>query len=223
MKVLRLLAIVSFVAGLALLAAGFIAGNDGTTRAEDPPVEFEATPTPTPTLAPEGTTAPSPTPTPPPFDGAVTRMRIPSLDVDAAIEPIGQLEDGHLDVPHDPHDVGWYEIYDKPGFGGNAVFSAHVDWWPDILGPFHKLAQMQIGDTVEVVMEDGTVYTYQVIFYRRYPVDEIPMGDLIWPEKKPADVEYITLITCGGRFVETNPNGSGDYLDRDVVVAQRVG
>lgn len=222
MKVLRLLAIISFVAGLALLAAGFVTNSDGTTRAEPPPVEFEATPTPTPTLAPAGTEAPSPTPTPPPFDGAVTRMRIPSLDVDAAIEPIGLLDTGYLDTPKDPHNVGWYDIYDKPGFGGNAVFSAHVDWWPDILGPFYKLAQMQIGDTIDVVMEDGTVYTYEVIRYKRYPVDEIPMGDLIWPPNKPADVELITLITCGGRFVQTDPKGFGDYLDRDVVVAQRV-
>lgn len=35
---------------------------------------------------------------------------------------------------------------------------------------------------------------------------------------------WITLITCGGRFRALNPDGSGpgEYLDRDVVIAERV-
>ena len=39
---------------------------------------------------------------------------------------------------------------------------------------------------------------------------------------RPEGEEWITLITCGGRFVATQPNGLGEYLDRDVVVARRI-
>lgn len=218
MKALRLLALVSFVAGLSLLVAGFITSreSDDPKRAEPPP-EFTSTPTPTP-----ATVTATPTPTPPPFDGNVARFVIPKLGVDAEVEAIGLLPDNVLDTPSDPHDVGWYYIYDKPGFGGNAVFSAHVDYWPDIRGPFYELSTLKAGDEVVVVMENGTEYRYRVISYKRYPVDSIPMGDIISAPDKPENVEWITMITCGGRFQQLHPSGWGDYLDRDVVVAERI-
>lgn len=220
MKLLRLFALVSFVAGLSLLVAGFITSRDnGEPKRVERPPEFRATPTPTPsTLTPTQT----PTPTPPPFDGAVSRFIIPKLGVDAEVEAIGLLPDNVLDTPSDPHDVGWYHIYDKPGFGGNALFSAHVDYWPDIRGPFFNLNSLVAGDEVVVVMENGTEYRYRVISYQRYHVDEIPMGELISAPDKPPDVEWITMITCGGEFEQQHPDGWGDYLERDVVVAERI-
>lgn len=49
------------------------------------------------------------------------------------------------------------------------------------------------------------------------------MGDLISAPEKPAGAEWITLITCGGRFrAYLDGGGPGEYLDRDVVVAERV-
>jgi len=221
MKVLRLLAVISFVAGVGLLVAGFVANSNGQAESNThaAPPEFTSTPTPTPEAATE---APTPTPTPPPFDGALASFQIPKLKVDAPVEDIALLPDNRLDVPHNPHNVGWYDIYDKPGFGGNAVFSAHVDYWPNIRGPFYNLRNLVAGDEVTVVMEDGTQYHYRVISYKRYPVDQIPMGDLIWPKDRPPGVEWITMITCGGRFEATSSEGWGEYLDRDVVVAERI-
>ncbi len=75
-------------------------------------------------------------------------------------------------------------------------------------------------------MEDGPAYTYEVFYFQRYDVSTIPMGDLIagvvGGRARPPEEEWITLITCGGRFVATQPNGLGEYLDRDVVVARRI-
>ena len=47
------------------------------------------------------------------------------------------------------------------------------------------------------------------------------MGDVIWPSTRPADEQWITLITCGGQIVY-HADGFGDYVDRDVVVLKRV-
>ncbi len=182
-------------------------------------------PTATPTLALTATESPtaSPSPTATPYDGSVMRLKIPRFDVDSAIENIGILSNGYLDTPHDPYNTGWYDIYDKPGFGGNAVFAAHVDYYPRIRGPFYDLAKMDAGDQVIIVMEDGREYVYEVISKVRYPENAIPMGAIIDAPDKPEGDEWITLITCGGRF---RPNdgvsGPGQYLDRDVVVARRV-
>ncbi len=223
MKIFRSLAVATFIAGLVFLVVGFaFAGGgddkqqvDGFTPVAATPTEATAEPSST------STSEPSATATPAPFDGQIAVMKIPRFDVNSKIEAIGLLPNNQLDTPHDPHNTGWYKIYDKPGFGGNAVFSAHVDYYPNILGPFNKLFQSQIGDDISVVMENGLEYKYRVIRKERYDVATIPMGELIWPSNRPAGNEWITLITCGGRFLPTQASGAGEYLDRDVVVAER--
>ncbi len=221
MKTLRYVAIATFCAGAMLLAAGVLLtrGSEDSRADEEPFVAVTATPTSAPTETP--TNAPTPTATPTPFDGKVTRLKIPRFSVDSAIEEIGLLPSNQLDTPHDPLKTGWYYIYDKPGFLGNAVFSAHVDYYPNIIGPFNKLKNSEIGDDIVVVMENGLEYKYRVIRKERYDVATIPMGDLIWPTNKPAGAEWVTLITCGGEFRSATPGGPGEYLHRDVVVAER--
>jgi hypothetical protein len=227
MMALRYFAVFSFVAGIGLLVLGFLRSGDGQVAAGPEPTEFAATPTPTATPGlPESTstaTLPAaPTPTPAPYDGSLVRFLIPRFEVDSTVETIGLLPTNQLDVPKDPLNTGWYDLYAKPGFGGNAVFAAHVDYYPDIRGPFFNLKNVTLGDQVIVVMDNGAQYVYEVIRYKRYDASTIPMGDLIWPADKPAGEEWITLITCGGRFQELTPGGPGDYLDRDVVVARRI-
>jgi hypothetical protein len=222
MKVLPYAAIFTFVAGLSLLVAGFAFSGDqstGAQPAQTTPFDLRTTTVPdTPTPVP--TDVPTATPTPVPFDGAIARMIAPAVGIDNAIEEIG-ITNNQLDTPKDAvNKVGWYYIYPKPGFGQNAVFAAHVNY-NFKQGPFANLAKVKPGDQIMIQMQDGPTYTYEVIFYQRYDVDTIPMGDLIAAPQKPADEEWITLITCGGRFQATQPNGLGEYLDREVVIAKR--
>lgn len=219
-------------AGL-LVAAGLAWG--GRTGADSHPfvaidAPLPAMPSPTageslsPTSTEPATATATATPTQAPYAGPVARLKIPRFNVDSAIEAIGLIPgQNQLDVPKNPLNTGWYDIYDRPGTGGNAVFSGHVIYFPDIKGPFYNLHELEAGDEVVVVMGNGTEYRYQLIKKTRYEEATIPMGDLIWPSDKPAGAEWVTLITCGGRFVaDPGGNGVGQYLDRDVVVAQRV-
>ncbi len=227
MRVLPYLAVFTFAAGISLLAAGwFFAPGDAPPATPPAVVGFDIRPSPTPTATASPTSVPSPTPTPTPFDGRVARMIAPALGINHAIEEIGLLPNNQLDTPHDGvNNVGWYYIYDKPGFGGNAVFSAHVNY-NFKAGPFANLHRAKPGDLITIQMEDGPAYTYEVFYFQRYDVSTIPMGDLIagvvGGRARPPEEEWITLITCGGRFVATQPNGLGEYLDRDVVVARRI-
>ncbi len=184
---------------------------------------------PTTTVTPEPSDTPTPAPEPTPYDGEVVAMRLPSIEVEAPIELIGLVEGrNQLDAPG-PHTIGWYHIYDKPGFGTSSLFSAHKDYFPNIRGPFYALTELEPGDEIIVIMDDGREYVYEVFLQRRYEVDAFPTGDLIWPHKardpellRPADEEWITLITCGGDFVATTEGGAGRYLQRDVVIARLV-
>jgi sortase (surface protein transpeptidase) len=227
MKVLPYAAIFTFVAGLSLLVAGFaFSGDDSNAAPAATAVAFDfrtqappKTETNTPTAIP--TDVPTPTPTPLPFDGSIARMIAPSVGIDHAIEEIG-ITNNQLDTPKDGvGKVGWYYIYDKPGWGENAVFAAHVNY-NFKLGPFTALAKIKGGDQITIQMQDGPSYVYEVIFYQRFDVNNIPMGELIDAPTRPAEEEWITLITCGGRFQQTQDNGLGEYLDRDVVIAKRI-
>lgn len=224
MKVLPYFAIFTFVAGLAMLGVGyFYSGEDPQAQAVRPVETFDRTPLPTEAATATATPEPSATATPTPFDGQVGRLELGRLGISNAIEEIGLIPNtNELDTPHDAiNKVGWYHIYDKPGFGGNSVFSAHVNYnFKD--GPFAKLQNVKQDDEIVVQMDGGPTYTYKVFRKQRYDVATIPMGDLIWPKDKPPGEEWITLITCGGRFVATQDNGLGEYRDRDVVVALRV-
>ncbi len=247
-NVLRGVAGVAFALGLGLLVYGFGFsgdGDDSPPAAAEPTATSAATETPTPepsstsTRTNTSTTEPSPTeteiptPTPTPFDGGLASMRIPRFDVDAAIENIGISDQNQLEVPDEPENVGWYGIYadrdrrpggdyQKPGWGFNSLFSAHVDYWPDIQGPFYNLADIELGDEIYVVMEDGKEYGYRVIKNQRWTVEKIPTGDLIKADDRPEGDEWITLITCGGDFVPYNGyDGPGYYRHRDVVIAER--
>lgn len=222
----RLLAVASFLVGLAMLVWAFGATRSGEPAAVAPLAAFDvpttagAVSTPTLVLPEEAT----PTATREPFAGEVVGFRIPRFEVDAGIENIGLIPgENQLDVPKDPHNVGWYGIYDRPGWFGNAVFSAHVDYWPNIRGPFFNLSKLEPGDEVAVLMANGQEYRYRVFRKQRYDVATIPMGALISAPEKPAGAEWITLVTCGGRFrAYLDGGGPGEYLDRDVVVAERI-
>jgi len=214
-KFARTLSLAVFAFGAILLIAG-VACSGGDAQEPDPtPTPTEtATATPTPTRTPP----PTPTATPTPFDGAVARLKIPRFNVDAPIEALAINDRNELDTPKDENtSVGWYYIYDKPGWSGNAIFSAHV-YYHSIPAPFVSLAKSAEGDEVFVVMEDGTEYRYTVISNKRYHRDDIPMGDIIWPKEKADYDEWITLITCGG---ELDSSGQ-QYVSRDVIVAKRI-
>lgn len=218
MRILPYAAVFTFVAGVVLLAVGWRYAPAEVPAAPVTVTGFDIRSTPTPTATASPTQAPSPTPTPTPFDGKIQRMVAPSLGIDHAIEEIGLLPNNQLDTPHDGvNNVGWYYIYDKPGWGGNAVFSAHV-YYHSKPAPFVNLAKSQPGDIVQVVMEDGTTYRYEVFSNTRYHRDTIPMGEIIDPPQKPDYDEWITLITCGGELDATGL----EYLSRDVVVAKRI-
>lgn len=196
------------------------------TRTPTPTATPSATPTPSP--VPTSTPVPTATPTEAPAPGgagqtssAASQIRIPRFGVASAIEPIGLLPTNQLDVPKNPHNTGWYYIYDAPGEGGNALFAAHISTYPNIRGPFYRLAELSAGDEV-VIQMGGQELTYSVISNTRYSVASMPMGEIIDPPHRPAGQEWITLITCGGRFQSySGAGGPGEYLDRDVVVAVR--
>ncbi|TGB01650.1 class F sortase [Halobacillus salinus] len=137
-----------------------------------------------------------------------TRIRIPSIDVDAKIESVGVLDNGEMGVPEDPLKAGWFEPGTQPGNRGNAVIAGHVD---SKTGPavFYHLDQMKKGDEFTVTGKDGKEKTYVVQKLESYPQYNSPIEKIFGSTNE----KRLNLITCTGEFIRDK----GGHQDRLVV------
>jgi len=209
-----LLASILLTASLGLLAAGL--GGLLLTRDDKPKLTNVGVP------GPIGTATASVS-TPPPSSAPIARLIIEKIGVDAPVITLGVDENAIPEVPDNPYDVAWYNFSSKPGSGSNAVFAGHFDWTVNgqpVIGVFYYLADLTVGDVIEVRLEDGTSYRYRVI------------GNLAIADGDPQAMEVmaatpsemVTLITCGGVWTPdpSNPLG-GRYDHRQVVRAELIG
>ena len=210
-----LLASLLLTASLGLLAAGLSGflltgdGDDGTK------------------LTNEGVPGPIGTATtsvsaPPASSAPVARLIIEKIGVDAPVITLGVDENAVPEVPDNPNDVAWYNWSALPGHGSNAVFAGHFDWTVNgqpVIGVFYSLADLSLGDVIEVKLADGTDYKYRVIGNLAI-ADGDPQAMQVMAAT-PSDM--ITLITCGGVWTPdpSNPLG-GDYDHRQVVRAELI-
>lgn len=125
--------------------------------------------------------------------GLPVRLRIPSIEVDAAIESVGLTSKGAMDVPKDPNDAGWYNLGPRPGESGSAVLAGHLDWYKGKTAIFQYLSKLREGDLLSVETDKGRFFTFVVREIRTYRPDEyVPEVFL------KSDGIHLNLITCGG-------------------------
>lgn len=153
-------------------------------------------------------------PATPPSSAPVAQLMIPSIKVDAQVEVKGVDGNGVMESPDGPWDVVWYNFSARPGFGGNAVFSGHVDYVRVGAAVFWNLRDLNPGDEIDVKLADGTLYRYQVTAKDSFPSDSAPIEQIVGPTPK----ESVTLITCIGTF----SHATGQYDQRLVVRAERM-
>lgn len=141
---------------------------------------------------------------------APTAIEIPRLEVDARIRDIDLDGDRRLEAPSDPAEAGWYVRSPRPGDEGPALIAGHVD---SKAGPgvFYRLDELEAGDKITVVREDGSRAEFVVRKVHRWAKDELPTDEVF----RKADGSELRLITCGGEF----DRGRGSYHDNIVVFA----
>jgi len=128
---------------------------------------------------------------------------------DAAIIPVGVLENGEMEIPG-ASEVGWYRFGPSPGEIGSAVLAAHIAY-DGRNGVFRQLDQVQKGDAVEVAYDDGTTSRFEVTEIAQYGKTDLPF-DRIFAKDGAAG---LVLISCGGTFNESLRS----YEDNIVVYA----
>lgn len=196
-----LLAAAAVATGMALTAGGSTALLARSLR-HPVPVNVGTLPTP---QTGTGTLSASATPAARPV-----RISIPGIGVHHSLISLRVQQDGHLAVPDDPDQVGWWSDGPLPGDPGAAVIVGHVD---SATGPaaFYNLSSLRPGDRITVERADHSQISFAVRALREYPKDAIPGGQVYATSGPPA----LRLITCGGDY----DSEQGSYRDNLVVYA----
>lgn len=163
----------------------------------------------------EGVATPRPGPIfPPPRDDAeLARLVISNAKINAPLQIKGVNARNEMENPDGKDNVAWYNFTARPGYGSNAVFSGHVDWYTGEKGVFWGLRDLKDGDEIMIKLSDGMDLKYRVTANSVYRANSAPVEEIVGS----TDKDIVTLITCEGTFNRT----SQDYSDRRVVRAER--
>ncbi len=161
-------------------------------------------------------------------------LRIPSLQINAAIVGVGITAENVMDAPKglatDPvwQKAFWYRGGSIPGDLGTATIAGHVD---DALGRpavFARLRELRPGDLIVVHdTRNGLDMRFTVVktatYSARQATDPAVLAQIYGsgpvagqgPQPAPDGLAHLTLVTCAGSFV------NGSYDRRLVVYAMR--
>ncbi|WP_454042313.1 class F sortase [Cellulosimicrobium sp. Marseille-Q8652] len=146
---------------------------------------------------------------------AATRVVVPSIGLDMAVEPAGVDGEGQMALPDDARSAAWYRFGPGPASpAGAVVVAAHVD---DLAGagPFARLADVAAGTTVDVLDATGSTYTYTVTGVEDVAKADLPIDTVFDREGPPR----LVLVTCGGEWDRERRS----YTANVVVTAERTG
>ncbi|QFG68543.1 class F sortase [Ornithinimicrobium pratense] len=213
-----------------------------TTQPEattEPPTDTATTADPAPTADPAATADPAPATGPAPTGSATSiptasastpataeptqeaapvalpvSVSIPAIDVTSDLLHLGLNPDGTLQVPQGPDfdSAAWYDGSPRPGEVGPAVLEGHVSSIGRGPSIFFNLTQLQVGDTIDVTRQDGTIATFEVYDLQQFPKDSFPTVQVYGPTKGPE----LRLITCGGTIAQS----TGRFADNIIIFAR---
>jgi LPXTG-site transpeptidase (sortase) family protein len=126
-----------------------------------------------------------------------SRLRIPSIGVDAWIGAVGLRSDGSMDVPDNLWTSSWLATGPRPGQAGNAVIAGHRGVGSPAL--FSHLERLQQGARIYVSDAAGNEVVYVVT--RVASLDLSLSTDVA--VFGPTTAQQLVLITCFGQYIDT--------------------
>jgi sortase (surface protein transpeptidase) len=170
--------------------------------------------TPTPTTTTTTTALPSTAEPPPatPVDTDVD-LRIPGIGLSASLHAEG-LRGGKINPPAGT--VMWFTGLDRvaPGAMGTSVIAGHVvaGGRPDV---FADLAEVGVGEEVQIVGTDGDVERFRVVRAGVVDKDELTVDQSVWGGN--TSVRRLAIITCDDAY---GFRGDGHRVANYVVIAE---
>lgn len=145
--------------------------------------------------------------------GIPIRLRIPAINVNSAVEPVGITPGGVMDIKENQDNTAWYKYGPRPGENGNAVIAGHYGWDHQKPSVFTQLSKLQEGDKLYVDSDKRTTIAFVIRKSKRYNPD----ADTTAIFKSNDGNSHLNLITCDGSWDEAKKS----YTNRLVVFADR--
>lgn len=146
--------------------------------------------------------------------GFPVRLKIPVINVDAAVEFVGLTPDGAMGAPKGGRNVGWFDSGPYPGENGSAVIDGHFGRWKNGEGSvFDDLNRLKKGDRLYVEDDKGITTTFVVRETRSFD----PNADATDVFSSGSDGAHLNLITCEGVWNKD----SKSYSQRLVIFADK--
>lgn len=146
--------------------------------------------------------------------GVPVRLKIPRINIDAAIESVGLTSQGAVDVPRGSVNTAWYNLGPRPGENGSAVITGHYGVWkngtPTV---FNNLSKLRPGDKIYVRDKKGITFTFIVREIKKYN----PRADASDVFISSDGEAHLNLITCLGAWNKA----SKSYPKRLVIFADK--
>ena len=143
-----------------------------------------------------------------------TSISIPSQNISANIIPVGQTEDGSIQMPPlFDWTTGWYQDSPMPGQIGPSIIVGHVDNYKNI-SVFWRLRYVQPGDMINITRQDGRTIYFKVAALEQFDQASFPTSKVYGNIPNAG----LRLITCGGSF----NNSTASYTQDTVVFANLV-
>ena len=136
--------------------------------------------------------------------GVPVHITIPRINVDAVVQSVGLTDDGAMDAPKSPAEIGWYSLGARPGEIGSAVVAGHSGWKNNIPAAFDDLNKLRIGDKISVTDDKGKITTFIVRKIQMYDPKE-DASDVFSSSDEKA---YLNLITCEGVWDSVSKSSS---------------
>lgn len=133
--------------------------------------------------------------------GIPVRIKIPSIDVDAAIQQVGTTTQGNIGVPTNFKDAAWYAKGVTPGRPGQAIIDGHYDDNFGMPAVFGRLSKVHVGEDIFIDTKEGVTLHFKVTGVEMLDTDHIPARRLFPPTPSPDAPSTVVLITCGGRWI----------------------
>jgi LPXTG-site transpeptidase (sortase) family protein len=143
------------------------------------------------------------------------QLSIPAIEVNAHVQYVGIGKSGHMAVPTNYTDVGWYRYGPPPGASGKAVFAGHLDNGFGLSGVFNRLHEVKTGDDIYVTNGKNERLHFRVIEEERLPFNTTQTAAIFASVGRPE----LKLITCEGQWDAAKKM----YSDRLIVTAVFLG
>ncbi len=101
-------------------------------------------------------------------------LKIPSLNVQSQIKPVGATFTNEPVAPANIFDAGWFTGSGKPGELGAVLLTGHSSG-PTKAGLFNSVRELSLGDKITIEKGDGTVLMYTVVKVRELSSAQLDM------------------------------------------------